>query len=108
MTDNVLAELAAGRYPLKLSQLGKRTEVRATPVRDTEISRWYHNRIVKRKIKANGFPIIGSYGTPDASGEHIAVHVDVGTDAGIPTDYWWLTAADYYWEAYQPVEIDTP
>ena len=60
------------------------------------------------KIKANGFPIIGSYGTPDASGEHIAVHVDAGTDAGIPTDYWWLTAADYYWEAYQPVEIDTP
>ena len=39
--------------------------------------------------------IIGSYGTPDASGEHIAVHVDAGTDAGIPTDYWWLTAANY-------------
>ncbi len=105
-TDPILAELAAGKYDLKLSRLGKRTEIRATPIRDTVISRWYHGRTVTRTVKANGLPIIGSFKTPDSSGLRVYIHADPDNPAGIPCATWLVTAADFYWEAYCPVEID--
>ena len=90
---------------IKLSELAKRDEIRAWPIRDTRISRWYHNRTVWRTIKSGSPPITGSFYTPDASGLNVIIHADLDNPAGIPSATWWLTAADFSWEVYRPVDL---
>jgi hypothetical protein len=97
-------DLSAGQVHLKLSRIGKRADVRAWPIRDTVISRWYHGRLVKRKVKADSFPLTGSYKTDTDHGT-VYVHLDFDNPAGIPTATWLLTAADYTWEVYCPVDV---
>jgi hypothetical protein len=99
-------DLSAGEVHLKLSRIGKRADIRAWPVRDTVISRWYHGRTIYRKIKANAPPITGSYKTADASGLNVWVHIEHGNPAGLPTGTWLLPADAFSWEAYCPVEND--
>ena len=91
---------------IKLSELAKRDEIRAWPIRDTVISRWYRGRTVYRNIKEGSMPITGSFYTPDASNTRAIVHTDLDNPAGIPCATWWLVAADYTWETYRPVDND--
>ena len=102
--DTLTTDLSAGQVHLKISRIGKRADVRAWPIRDTVILREYHGRTVKRKVKANSAPLTGSYKMDTGHGG-VYVHLDFDNPAGIPTATWFLTAADYTWEVYCPVDV---
>lgn len=88
---------------IKISELAKRDEVRLWPVRDTRACRRYRNRIVWRKIR-EGQPIHGSFSCDGYKDGYVCVHVD---DGSLPADYWYFPAADFHWDVYRPVTVDS-
>jgi hypothetical protein len=89
---------------MKFSELAKRDEVRAYALRPTFIFRFLDSgRKISRRIK-EGEQLTGSFGTHTPDG-WAAIHVDL--DQVVPCVWWYLHPADFFWQAYVTVDLDT-